>query len=234
MSWLSVRSLQWTNMVRFGNRMQKLGSDRLTKQVFMWDREQGHNRWSTDIKMIFSTLDLQYVYDQNILCNEDLLQQRLQNYENMQWRDEIAHKPKLRLYNKIKTDLKVEDYVKINLNRVERSCLAQLRAGILKINIELGRMARLKVEERLCPICNCGAVEDELHFVFICDAYHNIRFKFLKTLQDRNLITFIDISDEGKPIQTLKLISENFPKLLTKYILDCMDIRKNRMYVTKT
>ena len=78
-------------------------------------------------------------------------------YENQKWKDEVANKPKLRLYNNIKTNMVVEEYIKRSLTRVERSHMAQLRSGTLKINVELGRMSGLNLQERSCPICKDGS-----------------------------------------------------------------------------
>ena len=60
--------------------------------------------------------------------------------------------------------------------------LAQIRSGILPLRIETGRyqnikdnttkkMRKMKVEERICLICNSGAVENEIHFIFECEPY---------------------------------------------------------------
>ncbi len=47
-----------------------------------------------------------------------------------------------------------------------RSHLAQLRSGILPLQIEVEKWANKDVEERLCLVCYEGLVEDEQHFIF--------------------------------------------------------------------
>ncbi len=54
-----------------------------------------------------------------------------------------------------------------------RSYLAQLRNGILPLQLEVGRWVNKGVEERLCLICNNGTVEDEEHFLFHCNFYYS-------------------------------------------------------------
>ena len=60
--------------------------------------------------------------------------------------------------------------------RSHRSLLAQLRSGILPLRLETGRFQnirdentghfqKLKVEERVCTLCNLNCIEDEIHFV---------------------------------------------------------------------
>ena len=77
-------------------------------------------------------------------------------------------KSKLKLYLSIKKEFGLEKHIELNLSRNERSILSQLRCSILPIQIELGRFNNLKVEERICPICNSGSVEMECHFLCEC------------------------------------------------------------------
>ncbi len=75
-------------------------------------------------------------------------------------------KPKLRTYIKHKEQLDPEKYVTCHLSKKERSYLAQLRLGILPIKLETGHFENIKVEERLCELCDARVVEDEQHFLF--------------------------------------------------------------------
>ena len=75
-------------------------------------------------------------------------------------------------------DSEAETYVKLNLSATENSMMAQLRMGILPLRLETGRFCNLKINERLCQICNQGIVEDELHFLFQCKKYKQTRDSF--------------------------------------------------------
>jgi hypothetical protein len=193
MGWLSVRALQWKSLGRYWNRLYTLNDERITKQVFIWDKDQKYNTWSADMKMLLDNLDLQTVYNNNIGFRMEEFENNLIKHEQHEWRKAIESKPKLRLYVKLKESLETEEYVKMNLNRINRSYMAQLRAGTLKINIELGRMARLKEHERVCPVCNDGSVENELHLLFVCTKYQHKRNTFLNYLENQNIC--VDISN---------------------------------------
>ncbi len=52
--------------------------------------------------------------------------------------------------------------------------ISQFRLGILPLYIETGRFRNKQPEERTCPICNTG-VEDQFHFVCICEEYSHFR-----------------------------------------------------------
>jgi hypothetical protein len=86
----------------------------------------------------------------------------------------------LRLYKEVKTNMDAELYVKLNLTSSERSMLAQLRMGILPIRIETGRFTNMKLSDRICQICQEQKVEDEIHFLFICDSYSERRQRFIR------------------------------------------------------
>ena len=67
---------------------------------------------------------------------------------------------KLRYYDLYKGDFAVEDYATANFSKQQRSIMAQLRAGILSQELEIGRYRNVPLGEMTCKICLSGAVED--------------------------------------------------------------------------
>ena len=68
----------------------------------------------------------------------------------------------------------------------------QLRKVITKFRcsdheIEKGRHKKLKVEERICKVCNIE-VETEMHFLQRCPAYESIRHQFFGTESAHNWV----------------------------------------------
>jgi len=50
--------------------------------------------------------------------------------------------------------------------------------------VELGRHQYIDREYRYCPICNTNDIhvlEDEMHFMFVCQLYNTLRVKYFKT-----------------------------------------------------
>ncbi len=88
------------------------------------------------------------------------------------WKDNIKMIPKLRTYIKFKNVFEVEPCVLSFMSRQRRSYLAQLRNGILTLQLEVGRWINKAVEGRLCLICNNGTVEVEEYFIFHCNFYY--------------------------------------------------------------
>ena len=106
--------------------------------------------------------------------------------------------------------------------------LAQLRMGILPLRIETGRYTNMKIQDRLCQICNCGDVEDELHFLFTCNHYIDERQVFKQELSLRNNDT-LGMDD----LDLLKYCCTTEPRLLAKYICTIFDKRKEQQHVKK-
>lgn len=57
-------------------------------------------------------------------------------------------------------------------------CLAQLRLGAARLEVQLGRRRRVPRAQRVCRLCQPACVEDERHFLLECPAYDGIRSQF--------------------------------------------------------
>ena len=141
------------------------------------------------------------------------------------WSEKILTVPTLRTYITFKTSYTAEKYVLMNLNRSERSILAQFRRGILPLRIETGRYIGEKPHERLCKVCLSGQVEDELHFLFKCSLYDDLRNHLHSTITDTD--SFFLLSDADK----LKHLMNNYPRQIAKYLRNAFEKRKNFLYV---
>ena len=62
-------------------------------------------------------------------------------------------KPELRSYVMFKNIFKSESYVKMAHAKMSRSIFAQLRLGILPLEIEMGRFRNIPSENRMCHFC---------------------------------------------------------------------------------
>ena len=117
--------------------------------------------------------------------------------------------------------------VQANLPRNERSLLSRLLCGILPLEIEVGCFKRPKKErhERYCRTCNTQKVEDELHFIFSCDA--------LSKVGKENLDPMIDADKEIKwltqPDKLKWLINKDNIKEFSK-VLACLFQRRQDIH----
>ncbi len=95
------------------------------------------------------------------------------------WKNDLQKGATLRTYRLCKRERQTENYLRVRLNRQQRSMLCQLRCGILPLRIEKGRYGPkpLPPENRICLLCNSDT-ETELHFLFHCNFYHQQRQTF--------------------------------------------------------
>ena len=114
-----------------------------------------------------------------------------------------------------------EPYVQKYLPPYLCSCIAQFRAGILPIEIELGCYRRKKQKDRLCVLCSSGDVEDENHFLFVCQRHSNLRnipFKDISRNNNFNQVCF------G---QKVKILMKEHVKSLAIYIYNALQKRRD-------
>lgn len=79
----------------------------------------------------------------------------------------------------------------------------------------------MSINERKCIYCNSNDVEDEYHFVLVCDFYTELRKLYIKKYYYArpNMAKFITLLNSGS-IFTLK-------KKLGKYVHECFNKRDN-------
>ena len=67
----------------------------------------------------------------------------------------------------------------------------KLRISNSKLRIEEGRYTNIPKEDRICPLCNIN-IEDELHFVIVCNKLCPLRHKLFENIYEI-IPTFINI-----------------------------------------
>ena len=95
----------------------------------------------------------------------------------------------------------------------------------MPLNIETGRFKNLKLEDRLCTLCNLQAVESEIHFLFECHCYDNLRRNFLERINISHP-NFNDLPNENR----LCILFEKYHRIFSKFILDCFNVRKGKLF----
>ena len=98
-----------------------------------------------------------------------------------------------------------------------RTLLARFRSGSHDLRVEQGRWNATPHDERLCECCRLNKVEDEMHFIFDCELYYEIRGQFFAQLFEGN-----DRNMEG-------LFIDNKLMDVGLYIEQCMEVRNTRL-----
>merc|ERR1712228_1015981 len=103
------------------------------------------------------------------------------NLENKKWKMEKEKSSRLKTYNKIKKERKMEKYLE-NKDIVGRSILGRLRAGANFLRIDKGREKGEDRDERICRTC-LKEIEDVEHFILRWNGYTTIRNEYIKKIE---------------------------------------------------
>ncbi len=168
-----------TERVRLWNRLINIDDDRLVNKIFLWDKEMhmssNKSNFVSHMKQICSEYDLKSCYDNNTKIDISYVRKNLLDDVSSKWLRSCANMSKLDLYKGIKTTFGPERFLTLNIDRYEKSLLSQLRYGILPLRVETGRFVNEARCDRICKLCNSGAIEDQIHFLFHCDCYNDLR-----------------------------------------------------------
>lgn len=167
-------------MLKYWNYLVSLNRDGILKHLFLHD-VRGRNNWSSEIKSIFTCLNMTDHTSTVTPCDVELATRRVECFMNDSWLLEIQNKPKLRTYVLFKSKFGAEDYVSMHLTKYQRSLFAQLRCGVLPLQVEVGRFSNTPLEMRICKLCGL-ACEDEVHFVCDCSVYNEERQDMFKDI----------------------------------------------------
>ncbi len=223
------------NVLKYWMRLLTLPCDNTVKRCYITECELfelGQSNWCYIVKCILSSIEMQEAWEvqyfDTILLAE-AKEKLYSNFMNMciaEIQDPNMY-PKLRTYRKFKNEYKMERYLMLkNIKHVK--FMAKFRLSSHTLRIETGRHERPKLpaEERLCSICNLNLVEDELHFVMICDVYSQERDDlFVVCNQEIHDFESMNETDKFNEIMSSKL--SDVIIALSKYIYACFTKRSN-------
>ena len=175
MDLLPIKMERWVDMLRYFNRVRNLKTHGWPRIVVQWELDQGCPGRLGDIRRIAHRTDLpppllhDCTFDLEFVCNE------FQQLARAKWKDDANLKPKLRIYECISSFDRSTAIAKANLSGFQRSLLTKFVSGILPLEIESGRYWNLKIEERICKVCDSRKVEDEMPHIFQCEKLESVR-----------------------------------------------------------
>ncbi len=228
--WSSTQNKRHCIMIKYWNRLIEMDCNRLTKKLFLYDYNNCNaNNWCSEVKSLLNSVNMIDVFNDMTVCDADVFCKKEYELMEEKWKFGITLKPKLRTYIKYKDTLQVENYVQYCHSRYKRSLIAQFRTGTLPLAVETGRFRGVKLEERLCEICKNGLIEDELHFLCVCDKYDLERNEMYTRISEK-YPDFIELDNIDKLIFLMK----NEWKEVCNFIDIAWRKRKNILYYSNT
>ena len=219
-------------MIRQYFRILKMDNNRLTKQIYLWDKSffetQNVQTWSSEVRSILLNHNLGHIFDPEVnFCAPSVvakLKESMAIKQNIDLKARCLEKPKLRTYVTFNDFDATPSYITIPMSFICRKFLALTRLSNLSIRLETGRFERPRIDEnlRFCPACSDGrSIENEIHVIFQCVIYDNLRAIWMRRLKIP--VNFATLDSAGK----LKLVL-NEPqnvKITAQFIIDAFNIR---------
>ncbi len=85
--WLNSKSRRWLNMIRFWNRLINMRNNRLTNHAFLSEFAERRDNWCSEVLKYLRYLDIEFLYDNFLICNIDVLEQQLRDLKAKTWKD---------------------------------------------------------------------------------------------------------------------------------------------------
>ena len=111
----------------------------------------------THIK-ILTECGLQQNYETKNLCDLHFMETKLSASNETNWRNNLHKKPKVISYKNLNKSYLAGKYVTQNLCLYLRSCIAQLRFGLLPLHVETGSFSTNSRHQQVCKICHSDNV----------------------------------------------------------------------------
>ena len=180
------------------------------------------NSWYSCIAILMKYLDIDLKLVKNSKMDlKSLIYRKLKQKYSCIWKSELyndrqnkQHGNKLRTYRLFKENIYMEKYLLI-LNEDERRLLTKFRVSAHKLEIERGRYVGLRVEDRICKLCNTE-VEDEIHFLLQCPVLENKRSEYIdylnkvnknfKSLPNKSKLIWLMSSEDNVIIKKVSLL----------------------------
>ena len=241
--WLLPEYRTKIRMIRQYSRILSMSDSRLTKKVFFWDKSCNDtglvSSWTNEIRNIFYSCGLNSIFDNNlpfsIRRTVDFIKGKFMADQADFLKGECEQQTKLRTFLKFKEFESIPAYVTKPLSFIQKKYLSKLRLGSLELKIETGRYSRprLELHERLCPICTESRlqrslepeIETEIHFLFFCEHFENLRMCWMQKVTKPENFTNLD---EGTRLKIV-LNDPNNVKTTAQFLVDAFNMRRKML-----
>ena len=168
----------WQQIIKFISHLKYAEDNSLVKAAFDESLQMINvkNTWAYKVNEVLSKHE-GTIED----CDLDVINKMKNNFTKM-WSEQLNKNAsknfegnKLRCYREFKAEFAYEKYLDIVMNPDYRKALTKLRISDHKLEIETGRYQLVPSEQRKCKQCKHGSVEDEIHFLFICNKHDQLR-----------------------------------------------------------
>ena len=181
--------------IRYWLQLVRMSENRLPAKAYkmlLTLHHVGKKSWASSVCYFLYGHGYGFVWENQGVCNIQQflrqLKQRLQDCWRQDWHSKlITHEgqppseDRFSFYRSFKSSLELSSYLSDISHISARKALIKFRLGtsclkIHRFRFVANRDARPSLYD--CPFCS-GVVEDELHFMFKCPAYNDLRIKYI-------------------------------------------------------
>lgn len=172
--------------IKYWCKITKMPDCRYVKKCYnllFLDCTNGRTNWVTKVKNILFRFGFGYVWEQQFVNNIpsfiSKFESRLKTTYEQDWHASLTLSSKASAYILFKPHFGLENYIhEISISKF-RVAFARFRCSSHQLRIETGRFKNEVRSDRLCLVCNQPYVEDEYHFLLVCNVYDNLRFMYI-------------------------------------------------------
>eukprot|EP00745_Piridium_sociabile_P037736 TRINITY_DN6881_c0_g1_i1.p1 TRINITY_DN6881_c0_g1~~TRINITY_DN6881_c0_g1_i1.p1 ORF type:complete len:302 (+),score=4.84 TRINITY_DN6881_c0_g1_i1:89-907(+) len=182
--------------VRYWLKMLRMDNDRLPFKAYkmlLGLESRGKKSWVSCIRDFLFQNGFGFVWinqgveNVNVFLKE--LRQRLVDNRWQGWDENIQSSCRYSFYRTFKTNYDCEAYLYLDLDRHVTFFMTRFRLGISNITVHRYRYANIRERDMLCPLCK-KANEDEVHFLFSCPVYLDLRHEHIPRKFSENPCSF--------------------------------------------
>ena len=173
---------------------------------------RGKTTWVSHVKLVLCNNGFEQVWlfgCGNVKPFIKELEERLCSSFCHRWYNHLDTSERLSVYNSYKHCFQREGYVNVLWMEVYSNCLAQFRMGVSQINLHRYRFST--TDNTTCPFC-ANQQETEIHFVFQCPVYNQLRSKYLPDIINvrdprKHLIILMNSSSQEAVLNVAKFLA---------------------------
>lgn len=213
--------------IQYWFRLLKQEDTRYSKMAYLsllGMHDRGKTNWVSHVKSLLCDCGFGLVWlfggvsDEKQFLRE--FKDRLRSNFSLRWLTHLQDSPRYEMYHAFKDVVGRELYLDTIKVTIYRTALARFRLGVSPFNAHRHRYS-LSVDSRMCPFCP-EQIEDEVHVVFECSSYTDIRRRYIPQLND-------DVNKHDLILSTLKCNTEGEMISLAKFLYLAWQIRLNQM-----
>jgi hypothetical protein len=236
-------------MLKYWIKLSIIDDTRLVRQIYKISKEEFARRrksnWCSKIYKLTQKYQLHHIWRNEELIRHPaeldaaehtvpklkqfwtkMLLTQVQKIEELNWRNSMLKKPKLRTYVTFKTKLRLEPYLVTQTAKRGRFWLTRIRTGTSPLRIETGRWKRPveKLEERICLQCESGDIEDEKHFILHCQKFKDLREEMFGKIS--TTLNNLGVEQQWKTLMSEIEKPKNIDECLKVFVRKAIERRK--------